>query len=43
MPCAAAFRLRAEARARRAFGGALRTALPEAFPQIEDKDEADAA
>ncbi len=43
MPCAAAFRLRAEARARRAFGSALRTALPEAFPQIEDKDEADAA
>jgi len=43
MPCAAAFRLRAEARARRAFGGALRSALPEAFPQRMDEDEADAA
>jgi CRISPR system Cascade subunit CasA len=43
MPCAAAFRLRAEARARRAFGGALRHALPEAFSYSVDEDEADAA
>ena len=43
MPCAAAFRLRAEARARRAFGGALRRALPEAFSYSVDEDEADAA
>ncbi len=43
MPCAAAFRLRAEVRARRAFGRALRSALPEAFPQIVDEDEANAA
>ncbi len=43
MPCAAAFRLRAEARARLAFFGALRNALPEGFPQPVDEDEADAA
>lgn len=43
MPCASAFRLRAELRARRAFYGALRHALPEAFSYSADKDEADAA
>ena len=43
MPCATAFRLRADARARRAFSGALRNALPEAFPKPVDQDEADAA
>ena len=43
LPCPTAFRLRAEARARRAFGGALRSALPEAFLQVMNEDEADAA